>query len=78
MSSENEQDNSRPGSPQIDDDEDTITMLDVLEDENKLQEEASAVLGNSDEKNCTYSKVSDLSQLKSIFTRRSFYFLPTL
>lgn len=37
-----------------DEDEDTITMLDVIERENKLEEEASAVLGNSDEKNCTY------------------------
>lgn len=41
-----------------DEDEDTITMLDVIEREDKLEEEASAVLGNSDEKNCTYPKVS--------------------
>lgn len=41
-----------------DEDEDTITMLDVIERESKLEEEASAVLGNSDEKNCTYPKVS--------------------
>ena len=40
-----------------DEDEDTITMLDVIEREDKLEEEASAVLGNSDEKNCTYPKV---------------------
>ncbi|CAA3006454.1 E3 ubiquitin- ligase UBR7 [Olea europaea subsp. europaea] len=39
-----------------DEDEETITMLDVLEQEDKLEEEASAVLGNSDEKNCTYPK----------------------
>lgn len=37
-------------------DEDTITMMDVIERENKLEEEASAVLGNSDEKNCTYPR----------------------
>lgn len=42
-----------------DEDEDTITMLDVIEREDKLEEEASAVLGNSDEKNCTYPKVSN-------------------
>lgn len=41
-----------------DEDEDTITMLDVIEREDELEEEASAVLGNSDEKNCTYPKVS--------------------
>lgn len=41
-----------------DEDEETITMLDVIEREDELEEEASAVLGNSDEKNCTYSKVS--------------------
>lgn len=41
-----------------DEDEETITMLDVIEREDKLEEEASAVLGNSDEKNCTYPKVS--------------------
>lgn len=44
-----------------DEDEETITMLDVIERENELEEEASAVLGNSDEKNCTYPKVSEIS-----------------
>lgn len=39
-----------------DEDEETITMLDVIEREDELEEEASAVLGNSDEKNCTYPK----------------------
>lgn len=42
-----------------DEDEETITMLDVIEREDKLEEEASAVLGNSDEKNCTYPKVRE-------------------
>lgn len=55
---------SQPESSQLiesafpDEDEETITMLDVIEREDKLEEEASAVLGNSDEKNCTYPKVS--------------------
>lgn len=57
--------NNEPGSsssqPPIesafpDEDEETITMLDVIEREDKLEDEASAVLGNSDEKNCTYPK----------------------
>lgn len=39
-----------------DEDEETITMQDVIERENELEEEAAAVLGNSDAKNCTYPK----------------------
>lgn len=35
----------------------TITMLDVLEEEQKLEEDANAVLGGSDDKNCTFSEV---------------------
>ncbi|XP_076331777.1 putative E3 ubiquitin-protein ligase UBR7 [Tachypleus tridentatus] len=31
-----------------------ITMLDLLEDEQELEEDANAVLGGSDDKNCTY------------------------
>lgn len=56
--------NGEPSSSQAtdsafpDEDEETITMLDVIEREDKLEEEASAVLGNSDAKNCTYPKVS--------------------
>ncbi|XP_017858594.1 PREDICTED: putative E3 ubiquitin-protein ligase UBR7 [Drosophila arizonae] len=34
----------------------TITMLDVLEEEKELEEEYAAVLGGSDEKECTYAK----------------------
>ncbi|XP_066586992.1 putative E3 ubiquitin-protein ligase UBR7 [Prorops nasuta] len=36
--------------------ENSITMLDVLQEENQLEEDANAVLGASDDKNCTYSK----------------------
>ncbi len=32
----------------------TVTMLDVLQDEAELEEDAKAVLGGADEKNCTY------------------------
>lgn len=39
-----------------DEDEDTITMVELIEVQDKLEEEASAVLGNSDMKNCTYTK----------------------
>lgn len=35
----------------------TITMQDVLDEEQELQLETAAVLGGSDEKNCTYIQV---------------------
>lgn len=38
--------------------ENSLTMLDVLQEENQLEEDANAVLGASDDKNCTYSKVN--------------------
>jgi len=34
--------------------EETVTMVDVLQDERELEEDAEAVLGGADEKNCTY------------------------
>ena len=40
-------------------DEDSgLSMLDVLEGENQLEEDAVAVLGDSDDKNCTYLMVT--------------------
>lgn len=32
-----------------------VSMVDVLDEESRMQEDASAVLGDSDEQNCTYS-----------------------
>lgn len=57
-SSNNERTSQQPAGESAfpDEDEETITMMDVLEREDKLEEEASAVLGNSDEKNCTYPR----------------------
>ncbi len=37
-----------------DDGGETVTMLDVLQDEAELEEDAKAVLGGADDKNCTY------------------------
>ena len=34
-----------------------ITMVDVLKEEEELEDDANAVLGASDDKNCTYSQV---------------------
>lgn len=39
-------------------DESSVTMLDVLNEQNELEAESDAVLGGSDEKNCTYALVS--------------------
>lgn len=50
------------GKPVVKDDEEEeeeqgVTMLDVLEEEQDLEQDANAVLGGSDDQNCTYSKV---------------------
>lgn len=37
--------------------EDVLSMIDVLKEENELEEEANAVLGDSDDQNCTYPMV---------------------
>ena len=34
-----------------------VSMLDVLNEDNGLEAEANAVLGDSDDQNCTYVKV---------------------
>lgn len=44
-------------------DDNSVTMLDVLQVENQLEEDAYAVLGASDDQNCTYNKVCNLFQL---------------
>ncbi|KAI8422861.1 hypothetical protein MSG28_006603 [Choristoneura fumiferana] len=38
------------------DDEKVVTMMDVLQEQQEFEEDANAVLGASDDKNCTYSK----------------------
>ena len=38
-------------------DSDSLSMVDVLAEQSRMQEDASAVLGDSDERNCTYPKV---------------------
>lgn len=43
---------------QTDDEEDNgVTLVEVLEEEAQLEEDANAVLGGSDDANCTYSLV---------------------
>jgi E3 ubiquitin-protein ligase UBR7 len=37
--------------------EDVLSMVDVLQEDNELEEEANAVFGDSDDQHCTYPKV---------------------
>ena len=39
-----------------DSEEPGVTMLDVLQDEQDLEDDANAVLGAADDKNCTYNQ----------------------
>lgn len=45
--------------PPLDIDEDSVVSIkDIIDEERSLQETANAVLGDSDDTNCTYSKVA--------------------
>lgn len=39
-------------------DQSSLTMMDILEEQEALQEDAEAVLGAGDDEHCTYNKVS--------------------
>lgn len=41
----------------IEDESGVVTMLDVLQDQHDLEEDAKAVLGASDREHCTYDQV---------------------
>lgn len=44
---------------EVDEDmEEVVTMVDVLQEEQDLEEDTKAVLGASDAQNCTYNKVN--------------------
>lgn len=51
----------------LEDEENSLTMLDVLQEENALEEDANAVLGAADDQNCTYNKVLLVFNLKNFF-----------
>ena len=53
MSDEETKDKAKTSGAE-DDEEPGVTMVDVLEDEESLEADAKAVLGNSDEKHCSY------------------------
>ena len=47
------------------DEDSVVSIKDVVEEEQELQETANAVLGDSDDTNCTYAKVLALDKLQS-------------
>ena len=49
--------------PSDNDDSETVTMLDVLQEEQDLEDNAFAVLAGSDDQNCTYLKVLSSSTI---------------
>lgn len=50
--------------------EQTVSLVDVLEEDEELEEEASAVLAGSDSDHCSYPQVSAHTHLA---TKQSFY-----
>ena len=43
--------------------DEVVSMVDVLHEDNELEEEARAVLGDSDDQHCTYLTVSSVLSL---------------
>ncbi|XP_058808215.1 putative E3 ubiquitin-protein ligase UBR7 [Phymastichus coffea] len=56
MAEQSTSDEKPTGSLLEEDEENSVTMLDVLQQENALEEDCNAVLGASDDQNCTYNK----------------------
>lgn len=46
--------------------EQTVSLVDVLEEDEELEEEASAVLAGSDSDHCSYPQVSDHVYLPNV------------
>lgn len=51
-------DNNCDPMKEFEDETTIVTMVDVLKAEEIMEENADAVLGSADDKNCTYSEVS--------------------
>ena len=60
---------------QLPPDEDSVTMLDVLQEEEELDEDADAVLGNTDDKHCSYSQVCNALVFWVVGRCRQLYYL---
>jgi E3 ubiquitin-protein ligase UBR7 len=53
----------------IEEESNVITMVDVLKEEEELEDDAKAVLGASDDQNCTYSRVNISSNFTFCFCK---------
>jgi E3 ubiquitin-protein ligase UBR7 len=49
----------------VEEDSNVVTMVDVLKEEQELEDDAKAVLGASDDQNCTYSQVNVYQNIRS-------------
>jgi len=52
-------------------DDQTISMVDVLNDEQQLQDDANAVLGPCDDNICTYTQVENPQHFSRLLSFRS-------
>lgn len=52
--------NTTMNSSAVEDEDNGVTLVDILEEEAQLEEDANAVLGGSDDANCTYQQVVNL------------------
>lgn len=48
----------------VEEDPNVVTMVDVLKEEQELEDDAKAVLGASDDQNCTYSQVNAYQNIR--------------
>jgi len=60
------------------DQDQVMSMVDVLNDEQQLQEDATAVLGACDDNVCTYSQVGHLTVVDFYVTSRAGICIPQL
>lgn len=57
----------------VEEDTNVVTMVDVLKEEQELEDDAKAVLGASDDKNCTYSQVNACQNIRFRFGKWLFW-----
>lgn len=57
MAADPKQETAKSDSGVDSNDGNVVSMVDVLEEEQLLEEDANAVLGGSDDRNCTYLQV---------------------
>ena len=55
--------------PVVIDEDSVVSIKDVVEEEKEIQDTANAVLGDSDDTNCTYSKVHSVIPFLHIYVK---------